>query len=56
MVTTTAFTNQCTTTNIQEDDKTKIVVELNNDDNRNGNDGVCEDVKVNGVGILFELT
>ena len=55
MVTTTAFTNQCTTTNIQEDDKTKIVVELNNDDNRNGNDGVCEDVKANGVGILFEL-
>ena len=56
MVTTTAFTNQCNTTNIQEDDKTKIVVELNNDDKRNGNDGVCEDVKANGVGILFELT
>ena len=53
MVTTTTFTNQCTITNIQEDDKTKIVVEMNNCDKRNGNDRPHDDVKVNGVGILF---
>ena len=51
MMTTTTFSNQCTTTNIQEDDKTKIVVELNSGDKRNGNDGFHDDVKANGVGI-----
>ena len=51
MMTTTTFSNQCTTTNIHGEDKTKIVVELNDGYNRNGNDRPHDDVKANGVSV-----
>ena len=53
MMTTTTFPNQIKATNIHEDDKTKIVVELNESNNKNGNDGFHQDAKANGVSIYW---